>query len=418
MTREIGNPREIRRSRLIGGWRLIGWLAGIFVAALLLGEILLEPPNGNERLHLMAILGAPALVTALLVPFLGKWVSARTSVAGTALFVGLCSLTLGAVTTSAASNAMFLSSHDYRLFLVVLVLSSGIALAVGSHLTRPLANDIARLGEVAERVAAGDFTARTGVVRRDEVGRTALAVDSMVAKLDQAATERTRAADARQLLFTSIGHDLRTPLSAMRAAVESLQDGLAPDPDRYYGIIGGQLDNVEALLDQLVEYARIESGQSNRERTTVSIAELAHEAVEALSPVAHRMDVDVHLESDGPAMAVASTTDMSRVLRNLLENAIRHSPSGKAVNVAVRTGPDIEVAVHDQGPGFPDDFRDHAFEPFTRADPARNTRTGHSGLGLAIARALVEAHGGRIWLAAGPAVGGDVRFSIPRKETQ
>ena len=108
-----------------------------------------------------------------MVPFLGKWISARTSVAGTALLVGLCSLALGAVTTSAASNAMFLSSQDYRLFLVVLVLSSGIALAVGSHLTRPLANDIARLGEVAERVAAGDFTARTGVSRGDEVGRTA-----------------------------------------------------------------------------------------------------------------------------------------------------------------------------------------------------------------------------------------------------
>jgi two-component system, OmpR family, sensor histidine kinase BaeS len=397
-------------------WRLIGWLACIFVASVVLGEILMQPPNGNERLHLMVILGAPAVVTAILVPFLGKWVSARTSVAGTALLVGLCSLTLGAVTTSAASNAMFLSSHDYRLFLVVLVLSSGIALAVGSHLTRPLSLDIARVGEVAERVAAGDFTARTGVSRHDEVGRTAKAVDSMVVALDGAAAERTRAAGARQLLLTSIGHDLRTPLAAMRAAVESLQDGIAPDPDRYFGIIAGQLDNVEGLLDQLVEYARIESGTGNRERTTVSIAELAHEAVEALSPVAHRLDVGVRLDSDGPAVVVASTTDMSRVLRNLLENAIRHSPPGKEVNVAVRTNGAIEVAVHDEGPGFPDDFRERAFEPFTRADPARNTRTGHSGLGLAIARALVEAHGGRIWLAPTTGAGGDVRFSIPRKE--
>ena len=395
-------------------WRFTGWLTGIFITTLLFAELLLQPPNTGERLHLIAILGAPVAITVILVPFLGRWVSARTSVAGTALLVGLCSLTLGAVTTSAASNAMFLSSHDYRLFLVVLALSSGIALAVGSYLTRPLAADIARLGEVAERVAAGDFTARTGVVRNDEVGRTARAVDSMVAALDEAAAERTRAANARQLLFTSIGHDLRTPLAAMRAAVESLQDGVAPDPDRYFGILGSQLEDIEGLLDQLVEYARIESGASNRERTTVSIAELAHEAVEALSPVAHRMDVDVQLDSDGPAVVVASTTDMSRVLRNLLENAIHHSPSGEEVRVVVRTGQQIEVGVHDQGPGFPDDFRDHAFEPFTRADPARNTRTGHSGLGLAIARALVEAHGGHIWLGAG--AGANVRFSIPRKE--
>ncbi|MGZ4763094.1 MAG: sensor histidine kinase, partial [Ilumatobacteraceae bacterium] len=357
-------------------WRLIGWLTGIVLAAFVLAELLLKPPNGGERLHLMVILGAPALVTALLVPLLGKWVSARTSVAGSAFLVGLCSLALAAITTSAASNAMFLSSHDFRLFLVVLVLSSSIALAVGSHLTRPLANDIARLGEVAERVAAGDLTARTGISRGDEVGRTARAVDSMIVALDDAASQRQRAANARQMLFTSIGHDLRTPLSAMRAAVESLQDGVAPDPDRYFGILAGQLDNIEALLDQLVEYARIESGTNNRERTTVSIAELAHEAVEALSPVAHRMDVDVQLESDGPAVVIASTTDMSRVLRNLLENAIGHSPSGEAVRVSVHTGPQVEVQVSDQGPGFPDEFREHAFEPFTRADPARNTRTG------------------------------------------
>jgi two-component system, OmpR family, sensor histidine kinase BaeS len=395
-------------------WRLIGWLTGIFVAAFFLAEILLRPPNGGERLHLMAILGAPALVTAVLVPFLGRWMSARTSVAGTALLVGFCSLALGAVTTSAASNAMFLSSHDYRLFLVVLLLSSGIALAVGSHLTRPLATDIARLGEVAERVAAGDFTVHTGVSRSDEVGRTARAVDSMVAALDEAATQRQQAANARQMLFTSIGHDLRTPLAAMRAAVESLQDGVAPDPHRYFGILASQLDNIEGLLDQLVEYARIESGYKARERTTVSLAELAHEAVEALSPVAHHVDVDVQLDSDGPAFVVASTTDMSRVLRNLLENAIGHSPSGKAVRVSVRSGAQVEVGVTDQGPGFPDDFRERAFEPFTRADPARNTRTGHSGLGLAIARALVEAHGGHIWLAAGS--GGGVHFSIPREE--
>ena len=239
----------------------------------------------------------------------------------------------------------------------------------------------------------------------------------MVAALDDAAGERHRAAAARQLLFTSIGHDLRTPLAAIRAAVESLQDGIAPDPHRYFGILGDQLDNIEGLLDQLVEYARIESGHNIRERTTVSMTELAHEAVEALSPVAHRRDIDVELETDGPAVAMASTTDMSRVLRNLLENAIRHSPSGESVLVAVRSGPQIEVRVHDHGPGFPDDFRNRAFEPFSRADPARDTRTGHSGLGLAIARALVEAHGGRIWLAAGARGGADVRFSIPRKDS-
>lgn len=398
--------------------RLFAWLAALVLGAAVFAEILLSPPNSDERWHLLAILAAPAVVTAALVPLLRRWVSSRASVAGAALVVGLCSLALGAVTTSAASNAMFLSSHDYRLFLVVLMLSCGIALVVGAQLTRPLARDIARLGDVAEQVAAGDLTVRTGIRRQDEVGRTAAAVDAMVESLHAAADERERLAAARQMLFTSIGHDLRTPLAAMRAAVESLQDGIAPDPDRYLGVVGNELDSVEALLDQLVEFARIESGQRVSASETVSVAELAHEAIEALTPVADRLQVRLALDATSAADITANSLDISRVLRNLVENAIRHSPAESTVTVTVATtaGHDagVTVQVADSGDGFPADFRAHAFDPFTRADPARATRTGHAGLGLAITRALVQQHGGRVWLGDGP--GGDVRLWFPPKE--
>ncbi len=396
-------------------WRLVLWLAALVAGAGVLAEVLLAPATAHDRWQLLVILAAPAIVTAALVPMLSRWVSTRASVAGAALVVGLCSLALGAVTTSAASNAMFLSTHDYRLFLVVLVLSCGIALVVGSQLTRPLARDIARLGDVAEQVAAGDFTPRTQIQRRDEVGRAAAAVDKMVDSLHAAATERERLAAARQMLFTSIGHDLRTPLAAMRAAVESLQDGIAPDPHRYLGVVGNELDNVEALLDQLVEFARIESGQRTYPRETVSVAEIAHEAVEALTPVADRRSVRMALHADGPANVTANQLDVSRGLRNLVENAIRHSPADGLITVTVG-GSDhgVSVVVGDEGEGFPDDFREHAFDPFTRADPARATRTGHAGLGLAITRALVQEHGGRVWLGDGP--GGDVHLWFPPKE--
>ncbi len=396
-------------------WRLILWLGASVIAAAVLAEILLTPASADDRWHLLAILAAPAVITAALVPLLRRWVSSRASVAGAALVVGLCSLALGAVTTSAASNAMFLSSHDYRLFLVVLMLSCGIALIVGTQLTRPLARDIARLGVIAEQVAGGDLSARTEIRRKDEVGRAAAAVDEMVNSLQAADDERERLAAARQMLFTSIGHDLRTPLAAMRAAVESLQDGIAPDPHRYLGVVGNELDNVEALLDQLVEFARIESGQRTVVRETVSVAELAHEAVEALTPVADRRRVLLALSADGPGHVTANQLDVSRALRNLVENAIRHSPVDCTVTVSVsRTDDGVTVVVADQGEGFPDDFRQLAFDPFTRADPARATRTGHAGLGLAITRALVQQHDGRVWLGAGP--GGDVHVWFPPKE--
>ena len=395
--------------------RLLLWMSGLVLGAVALAELLLQPPTGGERLHLVVILATPAAVAAALVPMLRHWVSTRASVAGAALAVGLCSLALGAITTSAASNAMFLSSHDFRLFLVVLVLSCGIALVVGSQLTRPLARDIARLGEVAERVASGDVTIRTGITRADEVGRTAGAIDQMVVALHDAATERQRLGVARQMLFTSVGHDLRTPLAAIRAAVESLQDGIAPDPSRYMGIIVSELGNVEALLDQLVEYARIEAGARPTVRETVSVAEAAHEAIEALTPLADRHRVRIELSSDGPAFVSATALDISRALRNPVENAIGHCPAGGVVRVTVTTDAQgVAVRVLDEGAGFPVEFRAHAFDPFTRADPARTTRAGHAGLGLAITRALVQQHGGRVWLGDGP--GGDVRLSFPPKE--
>ena len=397
--------------------RLALWLFVLVGGAAALAEVLLSPPSADERMHLLAILAAPAVVAAALVPVLRRWVSSRASVAGAALVVGLCSLALGAVTSSAASNAMFLSSHDYRLFLVVLVLSCGIALVVGSQLTRPLARDIARLGQVAEQVASGDLTVRTGIVRRDEVGRASHAVDTMVHTLQEAAGERERLAAARQMLFRSIGHDLRTPLAAVRAAVESLQDGIAPDPRRYLDVIAGELTNVELLLDQLSEFARIEAGRVETPREQVSTAEIAHEAIEALGPLAHRRGIELQLVAAEAGTVTADALDLRRAVRNLLDNAIRHSPDGGTVQLTVtRDGDGVRLTVADEGLGFPADFRERAFDPFTRADPARALGSGHAGLGLAITRALAAQHGGTAWLGDGP--GGIVHLWLPHKEGQ
>jgi two-component system, OmpR family, sensor histidine kinase BaeS len=332
---------------------------------------------------------------------LRRWVGRRRTVAGAALAVGLCSLAVGAIGTSAASNAMFVSDHDFRLFVVVLVLSCGIALVVGAALSRPLARDLARLGEVATRVAAGDLDVRTGITRRDEVGDAARAVDTMVEVLDRADKERVRADTFRRELLANIGHDVRTPLSAMRAAVESLQDGLAADPERYLALLGTQLHHIEALLEQFVEFARIESGAAGLDRDAVSLTEVAHEAIEALTPLADRQNVGLRLEAEGPGTVEASTMELSRVVRNLVENAIGHSPAGTQVTVRIGEGDGVTLGVLDEGRGFAPDFVARAFQPFTRADPARDTRTGHAGLGLAISRALIEAHDGRIWIGGG-----------------
>lgn len=391
--------------------RLALALVAVVLVAALMAELLLRPARG-DRMQLLLILLIPAIIAGCLTPLISRWVSARASVTGVALAVGLCSLALGAVTSSAASNAMFVSSHDYRLFLVVLVLSSGIALVVASSLTRPITRDVQRLGEVAQQVANGDLTVSTGIVRRDEVGATAAALDQMIASLRTADLEREQSTLARQHLFTSLGHDLRTPLAAMRAAVEGIEDGIVADPARYLGVLATQLHTLDGMLSQMIEFSRLESGHMSEPTMRVSLTELADETVEALSPLAHRRGIRLEVDADGPASLTGSPLDLGRVIRNLTDNAVRHSPDNETVTIRIVTEHEtVHLSVHDHGPGFPPEFRDLAFEPFHRADPSRNARTGNSGLGLAICRAIVAGHHGCIALGDPP--GGVVHLSLP-----
>lgn len=400
--------------------RLVLPLIALVLLAIVLAEVLLQPA-ADDRWHLLLILVGPAAVAVALTPLLARWVSTMASVAGVALAVGLCSLALGALSSSAASNAMFVSSHDYRLFLVVLLMSSGIALVVGGQLMRPIARDVRRLGEVAAQVADGDLSVRTGIDRRDEVGVTAASIDRMVDSLRAADEERTQLTAARQHLFTSIGHDLRTPLAALRAAVESLEDGVSPDPIRYLAVMSAQLRTIDTMLDQMIEYSRLESGHGIARTERVSMTELIDECVEALSPLAQRRSIALVTHADGPAFVTGRPADLARVVRNLVDNALRHAPDGSSVTIAAVThaastssGARVELTVADSGPGFPPDFRSHAFEPFRRADPSRNASTGNAGLGLAICQAIVQAHGGSITIVDAP--GGVVRVELPTSD--
>jgi signal transduction histidine kinase len=290
------------------------------------------------------------------------------------------------------------------------ILAGGIALLVGRELTRPLAADIRRLERVATAVASGDLTARTGIERADEVGATARAIDTMIDRLAESETSRRRVESARHHLLSGVGHDLRTPLAALRSAVESLQDGVAPDPDRYLNVAAAQVDAISTLVDQLFQYARLEAGAPITDWSTVSVTEIADEAVEAVTPLADRCRVKVTLDADGAATLVGSPSGLSRVFRNLLDNAVRHAADG-IVNIEIQDGPaTVEIRVRDTGPGFPGEFREMAFEPFTRGDPARNA-DGSSGLGLAIVKAIVDIHQGEVWIGDGP--GGDIGIRLP-----
>ncbi len=391
--------------------QLLG-IVGVLVVTVIATRLLLDPPSA-EWPTFAKVFGVPVLVALVLTPLVARWVRGQRNVGAASLVVGLCSLAIGVLACSGASRAMFVSSHDYRLFMVMMVLASGIAIVVAQHLASPIARDIRRLGAVAQAVADGDLTQRTTIVRRDEIGQAAEALDRMVLVLAEAQREREALAGARQHLLSSVSHDLRTPLAALRATVESLRDGLAADPPRYLSVAERHLTSMEQLLDHLHQFARIESGMPLASRMAISLSELADETVDALLPMAERSGVSLEIEASTSAMVDANPGELSRVLRNLLDNAIRHAPQDGRVTLRVEEDSSlVRLQVLDTGPGFPDEFRAIAFEPFTRADEARSS-SGSSGLGLAIAKALVEAHGGTIALGPGP--GGAVIVELPRR---
>lgn len=371
----------------------------------------LDPPRADQ----------PGVVLLVLAPVLGAigagallrwWIARARGIVRVLLAVAVVSAVLVAGAVALAAWLMFLSTHDATMVVAVVALTALLAVLVARHVTRPLAREVRRLGEVAQLVAAGDLSARTRIARHDELGEAGRALDHMVNRLAMAEAGRQRLEAERAFLLSAIGHDLRTPLAALRATVESLQDGVAPDPDRYLAAMGTQLDAVQQLIDELVVYARIEAGKFTFESAEVDLAELVDETVQGLTPVAHRRGLQLRAEASGHPVVVGGAAELSRVLRNLVDNALRYGPPGTTVSVTL-TGNEhmARIVVTDAGPGFPDDFRAQAFEPFTRADPARDRATGTAGLGLAIARGIVEAHGGTITLGDGP--GGVVELHLP-----
>ena len=389
--------------------RLLVGLALLGVLGLLAAELLLQPAP-PERLQLALLLGGVTLVSMLLAVTLQR--ATRRSLALGVLATSVVAVVVAGIAVSAAAGAMFLNDHDLRLVLVALALGVGAGIALALGIARPLLRDLDRVAGTAREVAAGERGVRTEVDRRDELGRTAAALDRLVAELEQAEADRARVEAARSRFLAAVGHDLRSPLTVLRTGLEAIEDGVAEDVPTLVDRLQHETDLLGSLVEDLFLLARIESDGLSLRRERLDLAELADEAVEALTPVARTRGVRLRAVADGGAPVVGDARELGRVLRNLLDNAVRHTPDGSVVTVEVRHhGQEVRCVVLDQGPGFPTELGDEVFGSFVRGDEARVRDGAGAGLGLAIARGLVEAHGGTITAAPGP--GGRVEVALP-----
>ena len=333
--------------------------------------------------------------------------SLRKAVPALALIGPVLALVGGIIGTA----AMTLSGREMWYSLVVALAAALAAIVVGLRLANPVARDLERIGSTVMAVAGGDRSMRTDIDRSDEVGELAAAVDDLSRSLALAEAERRIADEERNAVVSALSHDLRTPLAALLVGIEAVEDGIG-DPVEHLRSMRGNVLALERLVEDLFLLARADSGALELHFELLDLAELVDEAVEAVRPVATTSDVSITHSLGEPIPVHGDHTALGRVIRNLLDNAVRHSPPGGTVAIEARIGGDaVRISVVDQGAGFDPAFVPRALDRFSQADDARS-RQGAAGLGLAIADALMRAHRGDIRIEPGP--GGRVDIGLPR----
>ncbi len=280
-----------------------------------------------------------------------------------------------------------------------------VGLALGSVLARPLE----RLAATAARIAEWDLTARTGLGKgRNEAYAAAQTFDDMAGRLQEAfAAQRRFVADA--------SHELKTPLTAVTGMAELLRVGVDEDqPEKRrqaLRIIEREADRMNRLVADLLTLSRADQ-RPRIEQAPVDVAALVLEAAEQARLLSATPDIEV--SANGPAWTAGDPDQLARVVRNLIDNAVKYSPAEGCVRLTAGViGDEVVVSVADTGAGISPEDLPHVFDRFYRADAARNRKTGGSGLGLAIVRSIIEWHGGTVHIDSQPARGTTASFRLP-----
>lgn len=333
---------------------------------------------------------------------LRKLPTLRWQLAGLAILAVV--LPLAAVLFSGA--AMFESTHDLTV-LVAVVGAAASALIAAFLMVRWITAPIDRLRRASASLAEGDLAARATLGGPAEMSELATSFNGMAQHIE-------RLFDARRELVAWASHDLRTPIAAMQAMIEAVEDGLVP-ADRYMPELREQTRLLGTLVDDLFELARIDAGELTLEIGEASLDGLVERCLRGLEAEAAAQNITLGAEYHPGTPTVKCAPDsVSRVLFNLVTNALRHTPSDGSVAVRVERGhAEVIVAVEDTGSGFAPESLQRAFERFWRGDRARTRGQAGAGLGLAIARGLVEAQGGRIWAENRPGGGARISFTLP-----
>ncbi len=385
--------------------------AGGALLSLAVGVVVL---GRSDSSHLALPLVVAVLVTVAVVVPAVRWL-ADASLRSRFVSISIFAVGIGVSNLAVLAVTMSVQEKDATIVAVLLIYSAGAAIGAGLAAGRSSALAIDRIAVAARRMAAGDLDARVGACGGGrELENLAVALDELARDLGTA-RRRERSIEAqRRDLIVAVSHDLRTPLADVQAMAEAIEDRVVDDPETvvaYAGRMSSSVDSLARLVDDLFEFVQLDADAIEAEREVARVDEVVSWAVAACDGRAALKGLELRTELGDVGSAECSPR-LTRVLQNLLQNAIRHTPADGTVLVVARREPEaIELAVEDSGEGIDTEAVRRVFEPFWRGDAARSS--SGSGLGLALAKRIVESLGGSIAVESAPASGSRFAIRLP-----
>jgi signal transduction histidine kinase len=380
------------------------WRLALVVAAAGLGAVIVAASVLGMPPHEATEIAGIAIGAAIVAGIAGLGATAalgRRSIGLHVIVIALASVVATGAGAWLAARAMFLARKDLDALWVILLASATMGVLVGIAVGHRVSAASRALQDAARRMGDGDLAIRVAEPPMAEFATLARELEAMSQRLAEA-LERERALDASRREMTAwVSHDLRTPLAGIRAITEALEDGVVSDPEtvaHYHRTLREEADRLARLVDDLFELSVIDAGAVRLELERMSLEDLVSDAIASAEASAQGRGVRLHgeLRREAPTVEV-SPAEVGRLLRNLLENAIRYTPCDGAVSVqAGLEDGDAFVSVADECGGIPPEDLGRVFEPAFRGGSARTPGDGGAGLGLAIARGIAEAHHGRI----------------------
>ena len=310
-------------------------------------------------------------------------------------------------------------SHTFKLILFTVLFFITISLfLIRIHFIQNRKSIVASL----RRAIHGNLQTRLYTTNDHSLDDVIFSINELITELEKVQVEARKSQKARRQLLSSISHDIRTPLTSIIGYVDALKDGIAASEDErreYLEILSKKSNSLKQLVDQIFNMAKLDADEFPLQKESLDFAEITRESlIEFLPELSkHNIELRVHIP-ETPCPITADHLSLVRIIGNLMKNAIYYGKAGKIVGIELlETTSEYQLLISDKGPGISNNDLENVFERMYRSDQSRNASHGRSGLGLAIAKALVEKNDGDIWVESIPWERTTFGFSIPKQTT-